>query len=77
MLLLWVPAFPALLLLSLLALERLEARVALGGLSADLADVLTRAQVEEVEAFVAAGFKPALDDYWRGRRPLRRVGSTT
>lgn len=67
MLVLWVPAFPLLLLVSLLALERLEWRVALGGLSADLDEVLARAQAEDVEAVVASGFAPALDRYWRRR----------
>jgi len=70
-LVLWVPLVPGLLLLLLLAMERLETRVARRDLAAGLEEFLATARPEEVETFVAAGYATALEDYWSRRAPRR------
>lgn len=64
-------AFPVLLILLPLGMDRLERNLARGGLGSDLEEFLFTARPEEVETFVAAGFAPALDAYWARRAPRR------
>lgn len=80
-LVLWALAFPALLLLLLVAMEKLEARVAMGEVRQELLARLDTAFPDEVEDYVARTFAATVDDYWRRvprvRRPaLRRPGAT-
>jgi hypothetical protein len=63
-------AFPALLLVLLLAMERVEAPFRDEAMGERLVEFLDSARPDEVETFVSQGLAPALDRYWR-RRALR------
>lgn len=73
-LVLWALVFPALLLALLVAMEKLEARVALGDLRLALLAQLESGRPDDVEVFVARRFGPALEDHWR-RWPRRARSS--
>ena len=59
--------FPVLILLLLLAMERVEQPLRVDQLGMDLESFLDAARPEEVETFVSEGFGPALDRYWKRR----------
>lgn len=66
---------PVLLMLLLLAMERVERRLRLDQVGAELEAFLESARPDDIEVFVSQGFRPALDGYWRRRRhgrPARR-----
>ncbi|HEY0561353.1 MAG TPA: hypothetical protein VGD03_13790 [Frankiaceae bacterium] len=59
---------PLLLLLGLLAMERVERPFARDAIADDLEVFLTTAHPEDVETYVSEGYAQALDRYWRRRR---------
>ncbi|HEV2889069.1 MAG TPA: hypothetical protein VGX28_01700 [Frankiaceae bacterium] len=59
--------FPVLILVVLLAMERVEQPLRVDELGLDLESFLDQARPEEVETFVSEGFGPALDRYWKRR----------
>jgi hypothetical protein len=59
--------FPLLMLLALVGMERVERPLYVDEIELQLEGFLDTASSEEVETFVALGFKPALDRYWRRR----------
>jgi hypothetical protein len=63
-------AFPGVLLLLLLAMERVEAPLRVESVGDQLVEFLERARPDEVETFVSQGLGEALDRYW-SRRSLR------
>jgi hypothetical protein len=63
-------AFPGVLLLLLLAMERVEAPLRVESVGEQLVEFLERARPDEVETFVSQGLGEALDRYW-SRRSLR------
>lgn len=63
-------AFPGVLLLLLLAMERVEAPLRVESVGDQLVEFLERARPDEVETFVSQGLGEALDRYWK-RRSLR------
>jgi hypothetical protein len=63
-------AFPGVLLLLLLAMERVEAPLRVEAVGEQLVNFLDTARPDEVETFVSQGLGEALDRYWR-RRSLR------
>ena len=63
-------AFPGVLLLLLLAMERVEAPLRVESVGEQLVEFLERARPDEVETFVSQGLGEALDRYWN-RRSLR------
>jgi hypothetical protein len=71
MFLLLTLAFPAVLLVLLMMMERVEAPLRDEAIGDQLVDFLHSARAEEVETLVSQGLAPALDRYWR-RRSLRR-----
>jgi hypothetical protein len=68
--------FPFLLMLLMLLMERVEAPLRRHEIGSQLENFLDTARAEEVETFVAEGFAPALDRYWRRRRHLGRADQT-
>jgi hypothetical protein len=70
MILLLTLAFPGVLLVLLLAMERVEAPLREESVSDRLTHFLESARPDEVETFVSQGLAKALDRYWR-RRALR------
>jgi hypothetical protein len=62
---------PLLLLVLMLAMERVERPLRLDSVSDQLESFLDSARPEEVETFVSEGFAPALERYWRRRRLSR------
>ena len=60
--------FPVVILGILLGMERVEQPLRTGELGLDLETFLENARPDEVETFVAKGFGPALDSYWRRMR---------
>lgn len=62
--------FPGVLLLLLLAMERVEAPLRVESVADQLVEFLERARPDEVETFVSQGLGEALDRYWN-RRSLR------
>lgn len=62
--------FPGVLLLLLLAMERVEAPLRVESVGDQLAEFLDRARPDEVETFISQGLGEALDRYWN-RRSLR------
>ena len=62
---------PLLLLVLMLAMERVERPLRLDSVSDQLETFLDSARPEEVETFVSEGFAPALERYWRRRRLSR------
>lgn len=65
-------AFPFVLLLLLLGMERVERPLRRDAVSQQLDLFLATAKPDEVELFVSEGFQPALDRYWRRRAFARR-----
>ena len=61
-------AFPFLLMLAMLLMERVEGPLRTDELGSQLENFLDTARPEEVETYVTEGFAPALDRYWRRRR---------
>jgi hypothetical protein len=59
--------FPVVILVLLLAMERVEQPLRVDQLGLDLESFLDQARPEEVETFVSEGFGPALDRYWKRR----------
>ena len=59
--------FPVVIMLLLLAMERVEQPLRVDQLGMDLETFLDSARPEEVETFVSEGFGPALDRYWKRR----------
>ncbi len=59
---------PFLLLLLMLAMERVEAPLRAEAVGEEIESFLEDARPEEVETFVSEGFAPALERYWRRRR---------
>ena len=57
--------FPVLILVVLIAMERVEQPLRVDQLGLDLESFLDTARPEEVETFVSEGFGPALDRYWK------------
>jgi hypothetical protein len=70
-LLLLTLVFPLLLLLLMLAMERVERPLRVDSMGDELESFLDSARPEEVETFVSEGFAPALERYWRRRRLSR------
>ena len=70
-----VLAFPVLLMLLLLLMERVERPLSVDQVGNDLEVFLDSARPEEVETFVSEGFAPALERYWKRRRRGLRIGS--
>ena len=62
---------PLLLLVLMLAMERVERPLRVDSVSDELEAFLDSARPEEVETFVSEGFAPALERYWRRRRLSR------
>ena len=65
-------AFPGVLMLLLLAMERVEAPLRVESVADQLVEFFDRARPDEVETFVSQGLGEALDRYW-SRRPVRRL----
>jgi hypothetical protein len=63
--------FPLLLLLLMLAMERVERPLRYDSMGDQLEAFLDSARPDEVETFVSEGFAPALERYWRRRRLSR------
>lgn len=59
--------FPVLIMVLLIAMERVEQPLRVDQLGLDLETFLDSARPEEVETFVSEGFGPALDRYWKRR----------
>ena len=62
---------PVVLLLLMLAMERVERPLQEDFMGDQLATFLDNARPEEVETFVSEGYAPALERYWRRRRLSR------
>lgn len=62
---------PVVLLLIMLAMERVERPLRDDFMGEQLATFLDTARPDEVETFVSEGFAPALERYWRRRRLSR------
>lgn len=60
---------PLLLLGLLLLMEHVEQPLRSDAIGDQLSDFLQSARPDEVEMFVSEGFAPALERYWRRRRP--------
>jgi hypothetical protein len=59
--------FPALLLVLLLAMEKVEAPLRDEAVGEQITEFLDSARPDEVEAFVREGLARSLDRYWRRR----------
>jgi hypothetical protein len=73
MFLLLTLAFPAVLLVLMLTMERVEAPLRQENLGDQLVSFLDSARPDEVEMFVSQGLAPALDRYWRRRSMRNRL----
>ena len=62
---------PVLLLVLMLAMDRVERPLRVDSVSDQLEGFLDSARPDEVETFVSEGFAPALERYWRRRRLSR------
>lgn len=62
--------FPGVLMLLLLAMERVEAPLRVESVGDQLVEFLERARPDEVETFISQGLGEALDRYWN-RKSLR------
>lgn len=62
---------PVLLLLLMLAMERVERPLRQASVNEQLETFLDTARPDEVETFVTEGYAPALERYWRRRRLTR------
>jgi hypothetical protein len=65
--------FPGVLLLLLLAMERVEAPLRVESVGERLVDFLDTARPDEVEMFVSQGLDETLDRYWRHRSLRARL----
>jgi hypothetical protein len=65
-----VLVFPVFLLLALLLMERVERPLRVDEVGLQLESFFNNARPEELETFVSEGYAPALDRYWRRRRPV-------
>jgi hypothetical protein len=74
MLLLLALAFPGVLMMLLLTMERVEAPLRRESIGDDLATFLDTARPDEVETFVSEGLAAALERYWRRRDRPSRLG---
>jgi len=68
---------PLLLLVLMLAMERVERPLRVDSVSEQLEGFLDSARPEEVETYVSEGFAPALERYWRRRRLTRLMPGRT
>jgi hypothetical protein len=68
---------PLLLLVLMLAMERVERPLRVDSVSEQLEGFLDSARPEEVETYVSEGFAPALERYWRRRRLSRLIPGRT
>jgi hypothetical protein len=68
---------PFLLLLLMLAMERVERPLNDESVTAELEAFLDSARPDEVETFVSEGYAPALERYWRRRRLSRLLPGRT
>ncbi len=68
---------PLLLLVLMLAMERVERPLRVDSVSEQLESFLDSARPEEVETYVSEGFAPALERYWRRRRLTRLIPGRT
>jgi len=68
-------AFPGVLLLLMLAMERVEAPLRDDAVGDQLVDFLPSARPDEVESFVSKGLASSVDRYWRRRRRRNRVAA--
>jgi len=66
---------PVLLLLLMLAMERVERPLRRQSVDQQLEGFLDTARPDEVETYVSEGFAPALERYWRRRRLSRLLPS--
>jgi hypothetical protein len=66
-------AFPGVLLLLLLAMERVEAPLRVETVGERLVHFLDSARADEVETYVSEDLRRALDRYWRRRSRRARV----
>lgn len=57
--------FPVLIMVVLIGMERVEQPLRVDQLGHDLEAFFDNARPDEIERFVATGFAPALDRYWR------------
>jgi hypothetical protein len=62
-------AFPGVLLVLLLAMERVESPLRVEAVGERLINFLDKARPDEVEHLVSEGLGNALERYWRRRRP--------
>lgn len=62
---------PVLLLVLMLAMERVERPLRRESVSEQLETFLDTARPDEVETFVTEGYAPALERYWRRQRLTR------
>jgi hypothetical protein len=62
---------PVLLLLLMLAMERVERPLRRESVAEQLETFLDTARPDEVETFVTEGYAPALERYWRRQRLTR------
>jgi len=62
---------PVLLLVLMLAMERVERPLRRESVNEQLETFLDTARPDEVETFVTEGYAPALERYWRRRRLTR------
>jgi hypothetical protein len=62
---------PVLLLVLMLAMERVEGPLRRESVSEQLETFLDTARPDEVETFVTEGYAPALERYWKRRRLTR------
>lgn len=68
---------PVVLLLLMLAMERVERPLRVESMSEQLDSFLETARPEEVETYISQGFAPALERYWRRRRLTRLLPGRT
>lgn len=68
-------AFPFLLMLLMLLMERVEGPLQRDAIGSQLETFLDSARAEEVETYVTEGFAPALDSYWRRRQHVGRLAT--
>jgi hypothetical protein len=66
-------AFPGVLLLLMLAMERVEAPLRVESVADQLVEFFDRARPDEVETFVSQGLGKALDRYWSRRSRRTRL----
>jgi hypothetical protein len=68
---------PFVLLVLMLAMERVERPLRRESVNEQLEEFLDTARPDEVETFVSEGYAPALERYWRRRRLSRLLPGRT